>query len=183
MKDGRYMDFKEVVETRRSIRTFTGKEVSNETITELVECAKYAPSWKNTQVTRYYAIKSEEIKNKIVEALPDFNKNAGTTAPVIIVASVVKLRSGYNRQGEFDSPKGKGWQMYDCGCSNMLFTLKANELGLGTVIMGLYDEDAIAEAINLPETEEIISVIALGYYENKPEMPPRKGSEIILNIL
>lgn len=177
------MNFKEVVETRRSIRTFADREVSNEIVTELVECAKYAPSWKNTQVTRYYAIKSEDIKKEIVNALPDFNKNAGTTAPVIIVASVVKLRSGYNRQGEFDSPKGKGWQMYDCGCSNMLFTLKANELGLGTVIMGLYDEEAIAKAINLPETEEIVSVIALGYYENRPEMPQRKGAEIILKIM
>ncbi|MBQ1193853.1 MAG: nitroreductase family protein [Lachnospiraceae bacterium] len=177
------MELQNCIETRRSIRNFSDEAVSDEILTELVEAAKFAPSWKNTQVTRYYAVKSSDTKALILDAMPDFNHPAVSTAPVIIISSVVKLRSGYNRQGEFDSPKGKGWQMYDCGCSNMLFTLKANELGLGTVIMGLYDEEKIAHAINLPESEEIISVIALGYPVEHPEMPKRKGSDVILKVL
>ena len=177
------MEFTNVFENRRSIRLFNNNSISDATLTELVECAKYAPSWKNTQVTRYYAVKDAVKKEAIVNALPDFNKQAASTAPVIIISSVIKERSGYNRQGEFDSPKGKGWQMYDCGCSNMLFTLKAHELGLGTVIMGLYDEGAISNVIELPENEELISVIALGYHDETPAMPPRKGSDILLKIL
>ena len=177
------MELQNCIETRRSIRAFNDTNVSDEIIATLVDAAKYAPSWKNTQVTRYYAVKSADVKSKILDAMPDFNQPAYKSAPVIIISSVVKERSGYNRQGEFDSPKGKGWQMYDCGCSNMLFTLKANELGLGTVIMGLYDEAAIANIIDLPETEEIVSIIALGYYDAAPEMPKRKGSDIILKTL
>lgn len=177
------MELQNCIESRRSIRNFNSTPVSDETINELVNAAKFSPSWKNTQVTRYYAIKSNNIKEKLINALPDFNRPAASTSSVIIVSSVVKNRSGYNREGGFDSPKGKGWQMYDCGCSNMLFTLKANELGLGTVIMGLYDEEKISAIINLPETEEIISVIALGYYDELPSMPPRKDTDILLKIM
>lgn len=177
------MELQKAIETRRSIRKFSSKEVTEDIIKEIVNTAKFAPSWKNTQVTRYYAIKNEDIKQQIVDTMPDFNKTAVQTADVVIISSVLKARSGYNRQGEFDTNKGKGWQMYDCGLSNMLFTLKANELGLGTVIMGLYDEETIKKIINLPETEEIISVIALGYPEENPEMPKRKDAEIILKMI
>lgn len=177
------MELQNCIETRRSIRNFNSTPVSNEAVKELVNAAKFAPSWKNTQVTRYYAIKSKDIKEQLINALPEFNHTAAATAPVVIVSSVVKSRSGYNRDGGFDSPKGKGWQMYDCGCSNMLFTLKANELGLGTVIMGLYDEEKIGAIINLPETEEIISVIALGYYDEVPAMPSRKDTDVLLKMM
>lgn len=177
------MELLECIKQRRSIRKFKEDKVSGDVIKELVESAKYAPSWKNTQVTRYYAITNEGIKEKISESVPNFNQEATSGAPVIVVSTVVKLRSGYTREGEFDTPKGKGWQMYDCGLSNMIFCLAAKELGLGTVIMGYYDEEVVTQAIGVPETEEVISVIALGYPEEEPIMPKRKGADIILNIL
>lgn len=177
------MELLECIKERRSVRKFKSDKVSNEVLAEIAEAAKYAPSWKNTQVTRYYAISGEEMKDKIVECVPDFNKEATSTAPVIMVSTVIKMRSGYNREGETDTPKGKGWQMYDCGLSNMLFCLKAKELGLGTVIMGYYDEEKVSQAIGVPETEEVISIIALGYPDEEPVMPKRKGAEVILNIV
>lgn len=177
------MELMTCIETRRSVRAFNDKLVSDETIVQLVEAAKYAPSWKNTQVTRYYAIKDEAKKVALAKAMPDFNQPATESAPVVIVSTVVKARSGYNRAGEFETSKGKGWQMYDCGASNMIFCLKANELGLGTVIMGYYDEEVVAELIDLPETEEIVSIMALGYYDEEPEMPKRKGADLILKTI
>lgn len=177
------MELQNCIETRRSIRAFNSKNVSEEVLTELVNTAKYAPSWKNTQVTRYYAVKTPAVKAKVIDSLNERNHPAATTAPVLIVATVVKNRSGYTKDGEFDSPKGKGWQMYDCGLSNMLFTLKANELGLGSVIMGLYNEEKLVSAINVPDTEEVVAVIALGYYDETPSMPPRKDASQLLKIL
>lgn len=177
------MELMTCIETRRSVRAFNEKPVADETLVSLVEAAKYAPSWKNTQVTRYYAVKDPVKRAALVAAMPDFNQPATSSAPVVIVSTVVKARSGYNRQGEFDTAKGKGWQMYDCGASNMLFALKANELGLGTVVMGYYDEEAVAKVIDLPETEEIVSVLALGYYDEMPEMPKRKGADMILKTI
>lgn len=177
------MELQNCIETRRSVRAFNDKPISDEALSQLVDAAKYAPSWKNTQVTRYYAVKSPDVKAKVVSALNERNHPAALSAPILIVCTVVKNHSGYTRDGKFDSAKGKGWQMYDCGLSNMLFTLKANELGLGSVIMGLYDEEKLSEAINVPDTEEVTSVIALGYYDEKPAMPPRKEIAVLLKLL
>lgn len=177
------MEFQKCIKTRRSIRNFNSREVSNEVIEELINAAAYAPSWKNSQVTRYYAVKDVATKKAIVDAMPDFNKHSCKTAPVIMVSSVVKFRSGYTRDGQFDSPKGEGWQMYDCGLSNMIFSLKAKELGLGTVILGIFDEVKVAEIVGIPETEEIVSVMPIGYHDEDVAMPKRKFADTILKII
>ena len=73
--------------------------------------------------------------------------------------------------------------MYDCGCSNMAFTLKAYELGLGTVIMGYCDEAVAAAVTGMPDTEAVGTIIALGYPDEEPKCPKRKMSDQILQIL
>lgn len=142
-----------------------------------------APSWKNSQVTRYYAVTDPEKRRRIIESMPAFNRPACESAPVIVVVSMVRNRSGYDRDGSFSTPKGKGWQMFDCGCSAMAFALKAHELGLGTVIMGYCDEAVAAEVTGMPETEEVGPILALGYPDESPQMPKRKMSDQILHIL
>ncbi len=174
------MNLEKCITTRRSIRRYQDDKVPFECIQKAVEAATYAPSWKNTQVTRYYAVTKEEMKQGVVECLPSFNQPAAKSAPVLMVVTVVKYRSGYNREGESDTSKGAGWQMYDCGASNMLFCLAANEQGLGTVIMGYFDESAIAVLLEIPDTEEVTAVIAIGYPNEKPEKHKRRGTDIIL---
>ena len=64
------------IETRRSIRKFKEKQVSHEVMQEIVSCASFAPSWKNTQVTRYVIVENAEVKAKIAyEATLGFTKN------------------------------------------------------------------------------------------------------------
>ncbi|BCN30043.1 nitroreductase family protein [Anaeromicropila herbilytica] len=174
------MEFKECIKNRRSIRKFKTEEVSSEDIIKMVDAASLAPSWKNTQVTRYYAVKTKEIKDQMVDLVPGFNQPATSSAPVIIVSTVVKKRSGFNREGQPDTFKGDAWEMYDCGQSNLLFCLEAHELGYGTVIMGYFDAEAIHKLIGAPDTEEVSSVIALGIPEEHPDMPKRKGADLIL---
>ena len=175
------MELLDCIKERRSIRK--DKRVTEELIKQVVDAAVYAPSWKNTQVTRYYAIIDSETKMELVKAMPDFNKDAVSTAAVVFVATVLKARSGYNREGLPDTSKGSGWQMYDCALSNMLLCLEATELGLGTVIMGYYDEAMINQIISIPDTEEVAAIIPMGYPDEEPQMPKRKGSDIILKII
>lgn len=174
------MELKECVQQRRSIRKFKEEPVPSQTIEEMVKLATYAPSWKNSQAPRYYAVTDPKVIENVLEQVPDFNERIIRSAPVLIVSTVLRKRSGYNREGEFDTPKGKGWQMYDCGLSNMIFCLAATEQGLGTVIMGVYDEQGVTKALNLPEQEEIVALIALGYPDEQPVMPKRKELDVIL---
>lgn len=174
------MQIKKSITSRRSIRVFQPDSIPSECIQRAVETATYAPSWKNTQVPRYYAVSNPAIKEQIVECLPKFNQSAVISAPLVMICTVVKNRSGYNREGYFDTLKGTGWQMYDLGASNMLFCLGAKEEGLGTVIMGYFDEGEIARILEIPDTEEVSSVIAVGYPAEEPVMPKRKAVSAIL---
>ncbi len=177
------MQLQAALEGRRSVRKFQNTLVSTEILAQLADAAALAPSWKNTQVTRYYAVVDFAKRQAIIDSMPVFNQPACASAPAIVISTVVKNRSGYDRDGSFSTPMEKGWQMFDCGCSNMAFTLKAFELGLGTVIMGYCDQALVAKVIDLPETEEITSVIALGYPDEAPDMPKRKMSDQILRVL
>ena len=79
------MDTVTCIKSRRSVRKFTSEKVSREIIEELVGTAAYAPSWKNTQTTRYIAIESEEIKSKLAtECCAEHNASIINGAPVII---------------------------------------------------------------------------------------------------
>lgn len=174
------MDFMECIKSRRSVRKYKSDKVPMECIRKAVEAASFAPSWKNSQVTRYYAVTTEEIKEKVADFVPSFNQPAIKSAPVLMVVTVIKQRSGYNREGQADTSKGDGWQMYDCGASNMQFCLSAKEQGLGTVIMGYFDEIKIAEVLSIPDTEEVAALISLGYPDEEPEMPKRKEVDVLL---
>lgn len=70
--------------------------------------------------------------------------------------------------------------MFDVGVSCQSFCLAAWEMGLGTVIMGVFDEDGISRLINLPEDQELGALIALGLPDIEPEAPKRKTVEQLL---
>ena len=70
--------------------------------------------------------------------------------------------------------------MFDVGAACQTFCLAAHEAGLGTVIMGIWDEDGITELLDIPETQELAALIAIGYPDIEPEAPRRKSVEDLL---
>ena len=169
------MELQNALETRRSIRKYQAKPVEPEKIRQMIQAAILAPSWKNSQVTRYYVAQSEEALQKVREALPEFNRNNTKHAPVLIVSTIVKGRSGYNVDGTASNELEDGWGCYDCGMQNMNLLLKATELGLGTLVMGIRDAGKLKEVFEIPEEEIVVSVIGVGYADVDPEMPKRKS--------
>ena len=169
------MELQNALETRRSIRKYRAKPVEPEKIRQMIQAAILAPSWKNSQVTRYYVAQSEEALQKVREALPEFNRNNTKDAPVLIVSTIVKGRSGYNVDGTASNELEDGWGCYDCGMQNMNLLLKATELGLGTLVIGIRDAGKLKELFEIPEEEIVVSVIGVGYADVDPEMPKRKS--------
>lgn len=171
--------------TRRSIRRFTAEPVSDEVLRTIVAKAAYAPSWKNTQTTRYIALtKREEIDQIADGCMAGFQKNQATLhgAPALVVLTTITGRSGYERDGSFSTSKGTHWQSFDAGIAAQTFCLAAHEQGLGTVIMGIFDESAIAKALALPENQAVSALIALGYPAESPDAPKRKDVSELLDI-
>ena len=81
----------------------------------------------------------------------------------MIVTAVVKNRSGYERSGEPTNELGNGWGVYDLGLANENLLLKAAEMGIGTLVMGIRDEKKLHELLSIPEEQMVVSVICVGY--------------------
>ena len=168
------MELNEVLNTRKSIRKYQDRPVEEEKIKEMLEAAILAPSWKNYQTSRYYVAQSKDARNQVAAALPEFNQNNVKNAPVLIVTTVVLNRVGFNRDGSTVNELGNGWGYYDCGLHNANLLLKAAELGLGTLVMGIRDADALKAVLSIPENEAVVSVISVGYPDIDPVRPKRK---------
>ncbi|MDO4623447.1 MAG: nitroreductase family protein [Eubacteriales bacterium] len=178
------MEFNEVAASRRSIRKYDGtRKVTEEQIREMIGCAIYAPSWKNTQTARYYVAYSAEMIEKVRGALPAFNNKSTEGASAYIVTAVKANVSGYEKDGtpttELDN---NAWGIYDLGMHNQNLILKAAELGLGTLVMGIRDVSVLKEIFEIPEEQIVVSVIAVGYPDIDAKMPPRKSVEDIAVI-
>lgn len=172
------MTAKECIMGRRSIRAFSQEAVSHELISEIVETASYAPSWKHTQIVRYVAVEGE-LKDKVAACTSAYARNGEiiAAAPMVIAVTIIKGRSGYERDGSFSTHRGEGWQMFDAGVASEAFCLAAYEKGLGTVIMGIFDDDKVAEVLEIPEGREVIALIPVGYPAENPTAPRRKPVE------
>ena len=166
------MELAKAIENRRSIRKDKDLPVTEEQVREILCAASLAPSWTNSQPSRYY-VAMGEARNAVAEMLPDFNKNNVKNAPVLIVTTVVRGTSGYNKDGTARTHLDDGFLHFDNGLRVQNICLKALDMGLGSLIMGVYDEKAIRKYFEIPETQEIVCVLSIGYPDIEPAAKPR----------
>lgn len=103
------MEFSKLLEERRSIRKFDPeKKVTADQIKEIINAAIQAPSWKNSQTTRYYAVVTpEKIEAFSAACLPEFNQKSAAGA-ALVVTTFVKDRSGFDQEGNPNNEVGNG---------------------------------------------------------------------------
>ena len=180
------MEALECIKTRRSIRKFKENPVDHATIEKIVEAASMSPSWKNTQIVRYHVVEDRAILNEIANLCVlnfEFNTKTISRAPQLVVVSMVEKRCGYERDGSYSTSKEDRWEMFDAGIATQTFCLAAHDLGVGTVILGIFDEVKVAKAISLPEGQKVAALVAMGYPDQKCEAPKRKSVEDLLTYL
>ena len=92
--------FEDVLTTRRSVRSYDAtKKISEAEVRELLTAVQEAPSWANTQTSRYYVAFSKEKADAVREYIGEWNRKNTEGAPVFIVSNFVKGRSGFGRPG------------------------------------------------------------------------------------
>ncbi len=180
------MDTLEAIKIRRSIRKYKPDPVEDKILETVLDAARLAPSWANTQCTRFIVIRDSGTKAKLADTLTP-NPTVGTNpainalkaAPVVIVACAEKNVSGFFN-GKPSTDKGEYWFMLDVGLAMENLVLAAASLGLGTVHVGLFDSQKVAEILSVPDNYNIVEMTPLGYPEFQPNPRPRKSlSEII----
>lgn len=173
--------FDEVLTSRRSVRNYDAdKKITEAEVRDLIKASQDAPSWANQQPTKYYVAISEE-KLAAVQDLVGGNKERIKNAPVLIVSTFERGKSGYF-QGNQTNEVGDGWGAYDNGLSNCYLILKARAMGFDTLIMGMRDADKLRELFSIPGNESVMAVIALGYRAEEPNRPERKNLDEILKF-
>lgn len=178
------MDFNECLKGRRSIRRFKDQEVGHDVIERLVESASYSPSWKNSQTARYIVVENRDMINKIADdCVNGFKFNADTIkrSPVLVLVCYVTGRSGFEKDGSFSTSKEDRWETFDAGIATQSLSLAACAEGLGSVILGVFNEDKVAEVVGIPEGQKLAAIVPVGYPDEEPGMPKRKGVEELVS--
>ncbi|MBQ3440657.1 MAG: nitroreductase family protein [Bacteroidales bacterium] len=174
--------FDEVLISRRSVRSYDpAKAISEAEVRALLTAAQEAPSWANQEPTKYYVAIGVEKRLALLDMVGG-NKDRVAGAPVLIVSTFEKGKSGFFR-GQPANEVGDGWGAYDNGLSNAYLVLKARAMGFDTLIMGMRDSEAIRAEFDIPETEAVMAVIALGYRAEEPSRPARRELDEIVRFL
>jgi nitroreductase len=174
------MNVFEAIRGRRSIRKYKLDSVSDKALEAVLDAARWAPSWANTQCIRWVVVRDAATKAKLAETLSSTNPaaNAIRTVPVVLVACAETGKSGC-KGGQTRTDKGD-WFMFDTALAAQNLTLAAHELGLGTVQVGLFDARKAEELLQVPEGVRVVELIPLGYPAEQPKGPGRKElSEIV----
>ncbi len=160
--------FKGLVKTRQSVRKYNNsKQVESSKLELCLEAARLAPSASNSQPWTFIVVNKPDLKNKIANATfsktVSFNKFT-VDAPILIV--VVTEKSALKAQmGNF--LKNQQYNLLDIGTAIENFCLQATDLGLGTCMLGWFNEKKIKELLDIPTKKRVNIVISLGYaHEN-----------------
>lgn len=174
------MDVMQAIRERRSVRRYRLDPVKPEDLQAVLEAARLAPSWANTQCWRFVVVRDPETKARLAGTLNPGNPATAaiTEAPVVIAACAETGQSGFKR-GQVQTDKGD-WFMFDVGISMQNLALAAHSLGLGTVHVGLVNAASAAEVLGLPPGVVFVEMTPLGYPNEPPRAIPRKDiSEIV----
>jgi nitroreductase len=168
------MDLMEAIKGRRSIRKYKPDPVSEEVLQEVTEAVRWSPSWANTQCWEVIIIRDPNMKSELANTLTTTNpaRSSIAGAPLVVVLCGKKGISGFEK-GEAATVKGD-WLMFDTGIAMQNLCLAAHALGLGTVVVGLFDHKKAEEILGLPQNVEVVAMTPLGYPAVQRSAPKRK---------
>lgn len=160
------MAFHDLINTRQSVRKYSFRPVEKEKLQRCLEAARMAPSASNSQPWHFIVVQEEPTRTEVAKATfsgaVKFNKFT-MQVPVLVVMLLEKPRM-LNRIAMI--LKKKEWKLIDIGIAAEHFCLQAAEEGLGTCMMGWYNEKELKKVLNIPGDKTIGLVISLGYAED-----------------
>ena len=159
------MEFKEVIRQRYSCKKYSDRQVEKEKIDVILEAGRLAPTAKNLQEQHIYVIQSKELLEKIDTVTPC--RYGALT--VIVVA--------YDKTNVFTYPGGKrdsGVEDASIVATHMI--LAAEDEGVNSCWLNFFDPDQAAQVLGLPENEEILMLMDLGYAAEGAGPLPNHGN-------
>ncbi len=146
------MEFRDVIRNRYSCKKYSSRQVEEEKLSAILEAGRLAPTAKNLQEQRVYVIRGAEALKKIDGVTP-----CRYGAPTVLVVA-------FDKNSVFTYPGGKrdsGVEDATIAATQMI--LAAADEGVDSCWVNYFDPDQLARALQLPENEEVLMVMDLGY--------------------
>jgi nitroreductase len=167
------LDVFKAIKTRRSIRAFTDKRVTDREVKKLIEAARWAPSAGNIQPWEFIIVRDPEVKHGLCEAA--MNQTLIEKASVVIVVCADPMRSS-KRYGS------RGINLYclqDTAAATQNILLTAHATRLATCWIGAFNEEAAKKALGTPDELRPIAIVPIGHPAEKPRARLRRSLDEI----
>lgn len=168
--------FAELAKIRQSDRKYKNQAVEREKIIQCLETARISPSANNSQPWKFVVVDDSEKKEQIAECSIGLGMNKFTHQCPVIIAVVLEKQDFMTSIGGII--KRKNYSLFDLGIAVNQFCLQAADLGLGTCIMGWFDEKKVKKIIGV-KNRRIPLLISLGY----PDAPTREKVRKPLDVI
>lgn len=164
----------EAIKSRRSVRAFTRKDVSEKEVERLIEAARWAPSAGNIQPWEFVVVTDAEIKRRL--SIAASGQTFIKEAPIVIVVCADEARSawGYGSRG------ANLYCLQDTAAATQNILLAAHALGLGACWIGAFREDEVKRVLKVPRNLRPVAIVPVGHPAERPVAPPKRSiSEFI----
>ncbi|HXX05549.1 MAG TPA: nitroreductase family protein [Candidatus Bathyarchaeia archaeon] len=168
--------FFDLVKKRRSIRTFKTEKANESKLNKILLACNMAPSAGGLQSFEIYQVKNKEIKKKLVSAARD--QVFISEAPLLLVFCANQKRS-IEQYGE----RSILFSVQDATIAAVYAQLATQALGLSSVWIGAFDENKVSEILHLPEGQRPISMLPIGYPNEKPKAKSTREISDILHVI
>jgi nitroreductase len=174
------MSFLDLTNKRYSVRNYKNTPVPREKINRCIEAVRLAPSACNSQPWKFVIIDDSELIKELAKAafaeFPDFNHFA-LKAPVLVLAVCERQKISAKFGGIV---KRKNFSLMDIGIAAEHFCLQAAEEGLGSCILGWFNEKKVKKTVSIPRLKRVELIISLGFSDD--EQIPHKNRKSIDEI-
>jgi nitroreductase len=165
----------EVVDARHSIRSYRADPLEPGMLDRILGAVNRAPSAGNLQAYEVYVVTGSAIKTAITHAA--LGQGFLEQAPVLLVfcANSARATPRYGRRG------ADLYAVQDATIACTFAMLAATDLGLGTVWVGAFDEEAVRRAIGAPDGHRPVAVLPVGYADEEPRETSRRPLESLVH--
>ena len=172
------MELFEAIGTRRSVRKYQNRQIEEEKLQKVLDAVRMSPSWANMQCWRMVVVKDRAVREKLsdlsyVESFfapkgykTNPSKKALAEAPVVIVLCADPANSG--------TLWGQQYYLVDCGIAAQNLMLAARGEGLGSVFVGVYEEEKVRELLGIPNNVRVVGLFPLGYPTEEGKVGPQR---------
>jgi len=171
------MDFNELITKRQSERKYDTRPVESDKIMQCIEAVRMAPSACNAQPWKFIVVDEPELKKHLSSAAASMGMNKFVIEAPVIVAIVLEKPNAMSKIGSV--LKGKEYTLIDIGIAVTHFCLQATDLGLGTCIIGWFDEKKVRKLLNIPGKKRIPLLLTVGYSTDEVRKKQRKELNVI----